>query len=72
MFFRFILWSIIFTVIVRFIRRFLLPLFQLTTAASHKVKEMQKQMDDMKRQETERRKTAPERGEYIDYEEVKS
>jgi len=52
--------------------RFLLPLFQLTTVATQKVKEMQKQMDDMKRQETERRKTAPKRGEYIDYEEVKS
>lgn len=73
---RIILWTIVLTVIVRFIFNFLLPVIGLTNAASQKMKEMQRQMDEMQRKQEQHKAETPKKpqqvdGDYIDYEEVK-
>ncbi len=77
MIFRFIFWSIILTMIVRFVFRFLFPVMSVTRAAQDKLNQMQKQMEDMQRaqnaQATASAQKKPNKidGDYIDYEEVK-
>jgi hypothetical protein len=73
MFFRIILWSIVIVVVLRFITRFLFPLLNITKAVTHKMREMQAQMDrlNQQQQQQQRANTASKKGEYIDYEEVK-
>lgn len=73
MFFRFILWSIILTVLFRFVARFLFPLFNITKAVTDKMRDMQAQMDQLNKQQqqqTQQRTGTSKKGEYIDYEEV--
>ncbi|HTN46834.1 MAG TPA: hypothetical protein VL098_10845 [Flavipsychrobacter sp.] len=72
MIFRFILWTILLTILFRFVVRFLLPLFNMTRAVSKKMSDMQKQMDNLNQQQQQPQRTAaPKQGDYIDYEDVK-
>jgi membrane protein insertase Oxa1/YidC/SpoIIIJ len=73
---RIILWTIVLTVVVRFIFNFLLPVIGITNAASQKMKEMQRQMDEMQRRQEQQKASTQKKaeqidGDYIDYEEVK-
>ncbi|MBS1778012.1 MAG: hypothetical protein JST70_01720 [Bacteroidetes bacterium] len=76
MLFRIIFWSIILTLLFRFIFRFLLPVVTITRAAQSKMAQMQKQMEDMQRaqqtpQPASQQRTNKIDGDYIDFEEVK-
>lgn len=75
---RFIVWSIVLTVIVRFIFRFLFPVVQMTRMTASKMQQMQQQMQDMQQRQQQPTpppvaKSKPQSvdGEYIEYEEVK-
>lgn len=69
---RFILWSILLTILFRFIARLLFPIFNITKTVTAKMREMQQQMDNLNRQQQQTHRTsAPKQGEYIEYEEVK-
>ncbi|WP_276132444.1 hypothetical protein [Polluticoccus soli] len=77
MIFRFIFWSIIISLVLRFVMRFLFPVI-VTKAANDKLAQLQKQMEDMQRQananaQPKQASKAPKQvdGDYIEYEEVK-
>jgi type II secretory pathway component PulM len=59
--------------ILRFVFRFLLPVFQITRSAQQKMKQMQEQMNEMQQAQTHPPKARPTTrpGDYIEYEEVK-
>lgn len=66
-------------VVLRFILRFVLPLLNITYMAQDRLRDMQRQMDEMNRQarQTEsqhsiKSKPKPKKEEYIDYEEVRN
>jgi uncharacterized membrane protein (DUF106 family) len=71
--FKIIIWSIILTVIVRFIFRFVLPVFRITSTVQDRMRQMQQQMNDMQQNNTPPAQPKPKKvdGDYIDYEEVK-
>ncbi len=73
MIFRFILWAVIIVLVLRFITRFLFPIFQITKSVSNKMRDMQDQMEQLNKQQQQQqqRTSQPKSGEYIDYEEVK-
>ena len=73
MIFRIILISIILTLIARFIFRFVLPVFQITSMTQDKLRRMQEEMESMKQQEENKQRpnNRVKEGDYIDYEEVK-
>lgn len=73
MIFRIILISIILTLIGRFIFRFVLPVFQITSMTQDKLRKMQEEMERMQRQEQNKQRpnNRVNEGDYIDYEEVK-
>jgi hypothetical protein len=58
--------------VLRFVTRFVLPIFQVTSMTQDRLRQMQQQMDNM-----QKKNAAPEKqkksvdGDYIDYEEVK-
>lgn len=64
--------------IMRFVARFVMPLLQMSSLASDRLKQMQQQMDDMQRKANNQQNNAAnnpqpnkvKKGEYIDYEEV--
>jgi hypothetical protein len=70
--FKFLLWSFILVMIFRFIVRFVFPILHITRTAQDRLRQMQKQMEDMQQQNhpPQQKKTVKE-GDYIDYEEVK-
>lgn len=68
---RFILWSILLTLLFRFVVRFLFPLFQVTKVVSQKMRDMQSQMNNMNKQAHEPKPQKVKPGDYIDYEEIK-
>ena len=53
--------------------RFILPIFHITTEASSRIKQMQRNMDEMQqRMNTQEKKSKKvKEGEYIEYEEVR-
>lgn len=67
-----ILTLIVVFLIIRFVIKYIVPIFQMTRMAKEKLGQMQQNMEDM-----QRRQSRPESsqgsidGEYIDYEEVK-
>ena len=71
--FRLILWGILLFFIIRFVMRFLYPLFQAGRMVQSKMRDMQQQMDKMQEQQNAPTNSKPtvKEGEYIDYEEVK-
>ncbi len=73
MIFRIILISIILTLIARFIFRFVLPVFQITSMTQEKLRRMQEEMERTQQQQQARQNTQSrvKDGDYIDYEEVK-
>lgn len=73
---RIILWSIVLTVIFRFISRFILPIVGITNMAQQKLNEMQRQMEEMQQKQQQTQANTAQKpqqvdGDYIDYEEVK-
>lgn len=73
---KFIIWSIVLTLIVRFVFRFLFPVMTMTKVAQEKMMQMQQQMEDMQRRQnaaSQPKASAKKNidGDYIDYEEVK-
>lgn len=71
-----IIWSIVLTMIVRFVFRFLFPVMTMTKVAQERMMQMQQQMEEMQRrqQAASQSQAAPKKnidGDYIDYEEVK-
>lgn len=58
--------------VLRFLARVVLPIFHITSMTQQKMKEMQKQMEEMQRTNAQPKKnTRQVEGDYIDYEEVK-
>ncbi len=72
-----IIYALFIFFIARFIGRVVLPMFHITSAATNKVRDMQRQMEEMQRrnaqeqQKQEQRQQQVKEGDYIDYEEVK-
>ncbi|HTM67156.1 MAG TPA: hypothetical protein VL093_12590 [Flavipsychrobacter sp.] len=72
MLFRILLWAFILGMIFRFIGRFIFPIMNITRVTQDRLRQMQKQMEDMQQQKTPPRPSSQvEEGEYIEYEEVK-
>lgn len=77
MIFRIIIWSLILGMLLRFVLRIVLPFFQIASMAQSRIRQMQQQMEDMHRQQSQpaapQQHHAPKQvdGDYIDYEEVK-
>ena len=73
MIFRIILITIILTLIARFIFRFVLPVFQITSMTQEKLRRMQEEMERTQQQQQAHPNTQSrvKEGDYIDYEEVK-
>lgn len=72
--FRILLCAFIIVMILRFVARFVFPVFQVTRMAQQKMKEMQQQMEQMQQNANQPPQQAPPKmkeGDYIDYEEVK-
>lgn len=76
--FRILLWTFIIVMILRFVARFVFPVFQVTRMAQQKMKEMQQQMEQMQQNaqqpQPQHHQQAPPKvkeGDYIDYEEIK-
>ena len=72
MLFRIITWAIVIGFIYRFVVRFLFPVFHITKVTSERMRQMQKQMEEMQ-QKSNANQSPPQakEGDYIDYEEVK-
>lgn len=71
---RFLVYTLGFILLYRFLVNFLFPLLKVTSAASKKMREMQDQMNQMNDQQQSANRQAPPRvkeGDYIDYEEIK-
>ncbi|MGN6567717.1 MAG: hypothetical protein ACTHJ0_07185 [Flavipsychrobacter sp.] len=71
---RFITWGILIVVLYRFLARYILPIFHITRMAGDHLQKMQKQMEQMDQQQNNAHNTSSQRvnkGDYIDYEEVK-
>lgn len=75
---RILLVATIFIIIARFIVRFVMPLLQVSSIASDRLKQMQQQMDEMQRKANNQQnnnngnsRPKVKQGDYIDYEEVK-
>jgi hypothetical protein len=73
MLFRILLWAFIIGMIFRFISRFVFPILNITRMTQDRLRQMQKQMEDMHHQQKAPSRPANqvEEGEYIEYEEVK-
>jgi len=70
---RIITWGILIVVLYRFLARYILPIFHITRMAGDHLQKMQKQMEQMD-QKNSTGNTSSQRvnkGDYIDYEEVK-
>ena len=59
-------------VIYRILTRFIFPVVHITSAANDRLKQMQDQINEMNRKNTEhtQKKPVKKEGDYIDYEEV--
>ena len=59
--------------VFRFITRFVFPILNITRATQDRLRQVQKQMEEMRNQQTTSHKQTPKvkEGDYIDYEEVK-
>jgi uncharacterized protein YoxC len=70
---KFILLTLAFYLILRFVIRFVLPVIRMTSAAKAKMREMQQQMEGMQQQANTHQAPKPKvsDGDYIDYEEIK-
>lgn len=75
MLFKFIIFLLFFYLIIRFVTRFLLPMFKVVNTANESIKQAKEQMQRMEQQNRtqtqQQTKTEKIEGEYIDYEEVK-
>jgi uncharacterized membrane protein (DUF106 family) len=77
MFLKFIIFLFVIGIILRFVLRFLMPVFQVSRMAHRQMTDMKKKMEEMNQQQSKAQDTKYSRkdsrieGEYIDYEEVK-
>lgn len=67
---RFVLFLLIIFLLIRFMMRFLLPVFKITRMTHQKMNEMKKQMDQMQHN-TGKRSGKHIDGDFIEYEEIK-
>lgn len=67
---RFVLFLLIIFLVIRFMMRFLLPVFKITRMTHQKMNEMKKQMDQMQHN-TGKRSGKHIEGDFIEYEEIK-
>ncbi len=68
--FRFVLFLLILFLVIRFMMRFLLPVFKITRMTHQKMNEIKKQMDHMQHNAGKRSGKHID-GDFIEYEEVK-
>ncbi|MBS1687884.1 MAG: hypothetical protein JSS96_04120 [Bacteroidetes bacterium] len=70
---RIITWGILIVVLYRFLARYILPIFHITRMAGDHLQKMQKQMEqmDQKNNPVHNNSQRVNKGDYIDYEEVK-
>ena len=74
--FKFIVTLFIIGIILRFLGRYILPIFRITSAANSQMRQMQEKMKEMEQQMNQAPKPAQAKkvkkdGDYIDYEEVR-
>ena len=75
--FKFIVTLFVIGIIVRFLLRYILPVFRITSAASSQMRQMQDKMREMEEQMRQAQaqpipnKKTKKDGDYIDYEEVR-
>lgn len=69
---KFLIFSILITLVIRFVVRFILPIFKISQMAHQRIDEVNKRMEQMQRQQSKSSKRKkPDGGEYIDFEEIK-
>lgn len=70
---RFITWALVIYFLLRFISRFVLPVFKITKMTSDRLRDMQRQMEDMDKKvnNNSRQRPSVKEGDYVDYEEIK-
>jgi membrane protein insertase Oxa1/YidC/SpoIIIJ len=70
-----IVYALLIFVLLRILRKVVFPMFQITRIATDKMRDMQRQMEEMERknvqQEQQKRTRSVKEGEFIDFEEVK-
>ncbi len=77
MFLKFIIFLFVVGIILRFVMKFLMPVFQVSRMAHRQMTDMKKKMDEMQQKknsfEPKKQQSRDTKldGEYIDYEEVK-
>jgi hypothetical protein len=73
MFFRIITWIFVIGIIYRFLSRYVLPIFKITSQHSDRIRQMQDQMRNMNNPNNNMapKPKVQKEGDYIDYEEVR-
>ncbi len=69
--FKLIIEILLIGIVIRFIFRFLFPVIHITKVTSDRMRQMQKQMDEMQQKTNNQQSHQVKDGDYIDYEEVK-
>lgn len=67
---RIILFVIVAYMVIKFVRRFLMPILKITRMTHSHMNDMRQKMEQMEQQQNNRQSRKVE-GDYIDYEEVK-
>ena len=67
---RIILFVIVAYMVIKFVRRFLMPIMKITRMTHSHMNDMRQKMEQMEQQQNSRQSRRVE-GDYIDYEEVK-
>lgn len=68
---RIILFAIVVYMIVKFVRRFLMPIMKITRMTHNHMNDMRQKMEQMEQQQNNQHQSRRVDGDYIDYEEVK-
>lgn len=71
MLFRFLLYSFLLTMALRFVMRYVLPLLQGTREAGSRLRNLQDRMDAMEKKAAPEKRPQTRKEDYIDYEEVR-
>jgi len=68
-----IVYALLIFVLLRIVRKVVFPMFQITRMATDKMRDMQRQMEEMEQRniKQEQRARSVKEGEFIDFEEVK-
>lgn len=72
---RFITWALVIYFLLRFISRFVLPVFKITRMTNDRLRDMQRQMEDMHNKVNnntkQQQRPSVKEGDYVDFEEIK-